>query len=116
MLWPIVNGGGVERDSRCKLSTVVMRHQRGLRDNIDPVSASIEADAAISRGWISTGQHAGHLPFVPGCCVTKNCIAKEKYKVSADGVVSSVTKWRVRTDDREILQKAATHVGLLLLW
>ena len=98
MLRQIVDGGGVEGDSRCEFSTVVMRHHGGLRDNIGPVATSIDADAAPARGWISTG-HGQHLPFVPGRCVAKNCVSKEKYKVSADGVVSSVTKWRVTTDD-----------------
>jgi hypothetical protein len=98
MLRQIVGGGGVEGDSKCELCTVVMRHHGGLRDNIGPVAASIDADAARARGWISMG-HGSHLPFVPGRCVAKNCISKEKYKVAADGVVSSVTKWRVTTDD-----------------
>jgi len=98
MLRQIVGGGGVEGDSQCELATVVMRHRSGLRDNIGPVADSIDADAVPARGWISTG-HGCHLPFVPGRCVAKNCVSKERYKASAGGAVSSVTKWRVTTDD-----------------
>ena len=67
---------GVDSRARCDLTTVLRFHHKGLQHNFAPARASVEADTAPERGWISTG--TAHLRYVPARLVARNCVSQHK--------------------------------------
>jgi hypothetical protein len=90
-----VTESGVESRSALEKATVVMGHHGGLRANIEPARASIDADTRA--GWMTAARR--DLWTVPSRLVPKNVAKQTKWREDEDGHLYRKIKDRVTTDD-----------------
>ena len=88
---------GLKSHTACGLATVISSHHGGLRQNIRPAQASIQAD--IQRGWMSAG--SSHPRFTPQRLVAKNCVERRQWRIDDTDTLYTKVKWRVTTDDSQ---------------